>query len=189
MASRADPAAGRLLLLAWAVGIFGVSALRDPRALAAVSLLALAIFRRGAGRALWRTARAVLPVTAGLSAVSVLLLRLAGGAWPAAGPFLALALRALVIAFATFSVLDRVDLFRALEPFPAVSRLLSLTLAQIHALRLLATESWQGLQSRMPRKPGALDVIRSSGGVTAALFTLSARNARDVADAMRSRGF
>jgi cobalt/nickel transport system permease protein len=39
------------------------------------------------------------------------------------------------------------------------------------------------------RRPGALDVVRSAGGVTATLFTLSARNARDIADAMRSRGF
>jgi energy-coupling factor transporter transmembrane protein EcfT len=31
--------------------------------------------------------------------------------------------------------------------------------------------------------------VRSSGAITAALLTLSARNARDIGDAMRSRGF
>jgi cobalt/nickel transport system permease protein len=41
----------------------------------------------------------------------------------------------------------------------------------------------------MPRQPGLLDLIRGASGITAALFALSARNARDIADAMRSRGF
>ena len=89
----------------------------------------------------------------------------------------------------TFGVLARVDLFRALEHWPTLTRLLVVTLAQIHALRLLATESRLGLRSRMPRKPGTVDVLRGAGGVTGALFSLSMRNARDISDAMRSRGF
>jgi cobalt/nickel transport system permease protein len=64
-----------------------------------------------------------------------------------------------------------------------------LALAQIHALRLLATESALGLRSRMPRKPGAVDLVRGAGGITGALFGLATRNARDISDAMRSRGF
>ena len=108
---------------------------------------------------------------------------------PEGAPFVALALRTAVIAFLTFAVLDRADLFRALEPWPTLTRLLVVTLAQIHALRLLAIDSRQGLRSRLVRKPGARDVVRSAGGVTAAMFTLSARNAREISDAMRSRGF
>jgi cobalt/nickel transport system permease protein len=131
----------------------------------------------------------VVPVTAGLSLLSALALRVTAGDWPPPGPFAALALRAGVIGFATFSVLDRVDLLRALRPFPTASRLLVVTLAQIHALRLVVTESRDGLRSRLPRRPGALDVVRNAGGITAALFTLAARNARDISHAMRSRGF
>jgi energy-coupling factor transporter transmembrane protein EcfT len=41
----------------------------------------------------------------------------------------------------------------------------------------------------MARRPGAGDFIRNAGGVTATLLSLSTRNARDAADAMRSRGF
>jgi cobalt/nickel transport system permease protein len=104
-------------------------------------------------------------------------------------PFAALALRTTTIAFLTFAVLDRADLFRTFEPWPTLTRLLVVTLAQIHALRLLATDSLQGLRSRLVRRPGPRDVVRSAGGVTAAMFTLSARNARDISDAMRSRGF
>ena len=98
-------------------------------------------------------------------------------------------LRATLVAFVTFSVLSRVDLLRATAPFPTLSRLLVLSLAQIHALRLLATESAQGLRSRLPRRPRTRDAVRGSGAITVALLSLSARNARDVGDALRSRGF
>jgi cobalt/nickel transport system permease protein len=189
VASRADPRFGRRLLAAWLAGAFAVSALRDVGALAAVALLVLVLLWRGAARHLWRTARAVLPVTLGLSAVSIAFLRLTQGAWPALEPFAALALRAAVIAFGTFAVLDRVDLLRALSPYPSLTRLLVVTLAQIHALRLVATESRDGLRSRLPRRPGALDLLKNAGGITAVLFTLAARNARDIGDAMRARGF
>jgi len=184
-----EPRRSQALLAAWAVLVFALSAVTDLRALAVAATAALLLFRRGAPRALRRVAIAVLPVTAGLSAASWLLLRLVAGAPPAIGPFLALLARTVLIAFVTFSVLGRVHLLRALAPFPTLGRLLVLTLAQIHALRLLATESALGLRSRLPRKPGTLDVVRNAGAVTAALFTLSARNARDIADAMRSRGF
>ena len=184
-----EPRRSQALLAAWAVLVFALSAVTDLRALAVAGGAALLLFRRGAPRALRRAAIAVLPATFGLSAASWLWLRLVSGAPPPAGPFLSLAARTAVIAFATFSVLERARLLRALAPFPTLGRLLVLTLAQIHALRLLATESALGLRSRLPRRPGTLDVVRNAGAVTAALFTLSARNARDIADAMRSRGF
>jgi cobalt/nickel transport system permease protein len=189
VASRLDPERSRLLLAAWLAAAFALSAVRDLPVLAGAGALAALAFRRGLSRSLLRTLRSVVPLTVALSLLSLAWLRLLQGAWPPLAPFAALSLRAALIGFLGFSVLDRVDLLHALAPFPALSRLLVLTLAQIHALRLLATESWQGLRSRMVRRPGALDVVRSAGGVTATLFTLSARNARDVADAMRSRGF
>jgi len=189
VASRLDHRRSQLLLVVWLVAVFAISASRDAWILAGAGLLAALVFWRGLWRSLGRTVRSVVPVTVGLSAVSLVWLRLVGGAWPPLEPFAALALRAAVIGFVTFSVLDRVQLLRALAPFPTLSRLLVVTLAQIHALRLLATESREGLRSRMPRKPGVLELLRGASGITAALFTLSARNARDIADAMRSRGF
>jgi cobalt/nickel transport system permease protein len=171
------------------VAAFALSAVRDPRVLAVACLVSALLLRRGLWRNLLRTARSVVPVTAGLSLASLAFLRIASGAWPPLQPFAALALRAGLIGFLTFSVLGRVDLLRALAPFPTLSRLLVITLAQIHALRLLATESRDGLRSRLPRRPGALDLIRNAGGITAVLFTLAARNARDISDAMRWRGF
>lgn len=189
MASRPDGPRSRLLLLAWLAAVFAVSGLRDPSLLGAAALLAGVLLWRGLPAALGRTLRSVVPVTASLSLASLLWLRWLGGAWPPLEPFLALALRTALIGFLTFSVLARVDLLRALAPWPVASRLLVVTLAQIHALRLLATESREGLRSRLPRRPGALDVARNAGGLTAALVALSARNARDIADAMRARGF
>lgn len=190
---RPDPAAlarrDRRLLAAGLVALFAVTAVRDPAPLAALWAAALLLFHRGAAGALGRVARRVLPVAVGLSAASFGFLWWRAGAAPDPAPFAALALRTGLAAFVTFSVLDRVNLLRALAPWPSASRLAVVTLAQIHALRLLATESAQGLQSRLPRRPGPLDVLRNAGGVTAALLALAVRNAREVQDALRARGF
>jgi cobalt/nickel transport system permease protein len=190
---RPDPAAAsrrdRALLAAWLVAAFAASAAREPATLAAASLLALAVLPRGAPAALRKLGRSVAPLTLALCAASAAWTRVAAGAWPPAAPFVALVLRACLVAFLGFQVLARVNLPRAFAPWPAASRLLAVTLAQIHALRLLATESALGLRSRLVRKPRARDVVRGAGAVTATLLTLSLRNARDVTDAMRSRGF
>lgn len=189
MASPPERRSSRALLVAWVVAAFAISATSDLRVLGVAAAAAALAFRRGIARTTRRVLRSVIPVTAVLSAASWAWLWLVTGRAPAAGPFLAVALRTVVIAFVTIAVLERVDLFRALAPWPTVTRLLIVTLAQIHALRLLATESLLGLRSRMPRKPGTVDVVRGAGGLSGALFTLSARNARDISDAMRSRGF
>jgi cobalt/nickel transport system permease protein len=189
VASRPDPRSDRRLLLAWLAAVFALSAVRDPGWLAGAGILAALLLRHGLWPALRRTLRSVVPLTAGLSLASLGWARLVTGAWPPSEPFLALALRAAVMGFLTFAVLDRVALLPALAPFPTLTRLLVVTLAQIHALRLLSTESLQGLRSRLPRQPGPLDLLRGAGGITAMLFTLATRNARDISDAMRSRGF
>jgi len=184
----AEPRRSQAILAAWAASIFAISAVADLRWLAAISVAALLLFRRGALVVGPRVLVGVLPVALGLSLTSYAWLAFRGDR-PPAGPHAALVLRTALIAFVTFSVLRRVDLLRATAPFPTLSRLLVLCLAQIHALRLVVTESALGLRSRLPRRPRTRDVVRSSGAITVALLTLSTRNARDVADAMRSRGF
>ena len=183
-AARAD----RRLLLAGLLALFALSALTDPRWLAGAWLGALLLLRRGALAALRRLLRAVLPASLGLSLASAGWL-----AWVADRPvdwraLSALNLRTGLLAFLTFSVLGRVNLMRAVAPWPGAARLLAITLGQVHALRLLVRESALGLRSRMVRRPGAVDVVRGAGAVTGTLFTLAARNARDVSDALRARG-
>jgi len=184
----AEPRRSQAILAAWAASMFALSAVSDLPTLSTAALAALLLFRRGALREGRRVLLGVVPFALGLSAASWGWLALRGTAPPAA-PFAALLLRTVLLAFLTFSVLRRVDLLRAAAPFPTLSRLLVLSLAQIHALRLLATESALGLRSRLPRRPRTRDVVASSGAITAALLALSARNARDIGDAMRSRGF
>jgi cobalt/nickel transport system permease protein len=183
-----EPRRSQAILATWAAAIFALSALTGLAAITIASAAALVLFRRGALRELRRVAVTVVPLSLGLSLASWAWLSFLGRPAPVT-PFASLALRSALITFVTFSVLRRVDLLRAAAPFPTVSRLLVLCLAQVHALRLLATESALGLRSRLPRRPGTLDVVRGSGAVTVALLSLSARNARDIADAMRSRGF
>jgi cobalt/nickel transport system permease protein len=186
---RSDGRRSRALLAAWLVAIFALSAVTSPRALAALLLGAAMVFHRGLARAGRRVLVAVVPLTVVLAGTSWAWLALLADAPPDAAPFVALVLRTVLIAFVTFSVLARVDLFRALAPFPTLTRLLVVTLAQVHALRLLLTESLLGLRSRLLRRPRTRDALRSAGGITGTLFTLTQRNARDVADALKSRGF
>ncbi len=188
MASRVEKRS-QAWLAVWLLAVFAMSALTDLRLLAAASLAAMLIFRRGLLGTMRRVLISVVPATAALSVASWAWLRFVAGEAPPAAPFVALGLRACLIAFTTFAVLARVNLFYAVAPWPTLTRLLVITLAQIHALRLLVTESRLGLRSRLLRQPKALDVMRGAGGITGALLTLSARSAQDVSDALRSRGF
>jgi cobalt/nickel transport system permease protein len=186
---RRDPRADRALLAGWIAAAFALSAVSDWRVLAAALAVSLLAFRRGAVRHLARVAKLVLPLSIGASLATIALDRLAAGPLTPVAPLAALNLRAALLAFLAFAVLARVHVLRALEPWPSATRLLVVALAQVHALRLLATESRLGLRSRMPRRPAAGEVIRSAGTITATLLVLSGRNARDVADALRARGF
>jgi cobalt/nickel transport system permease protein len=186
---RRDPRRDRALLAGWIAAAFALSAVADWRVLAGALAVALALFRRGAPRHLGRVAKLVLPLSIGASFATLALDRLAGRPLPPLGPLAALNLRAALLAFLAFAVLARVNVLRALEPWPTATRLLVVALAQVHALRLLATESLLGLRSRLPRRPGTGEVIRGAGTITATLLVLSGRNARDVADALRARGF
>jgi cobalt/nickel transport system permease protein len=186
---RRDPRLSRALLAAWLAASFALSAVTEPRALAAALGAALLLFSRGARGRLARVARVVAPLSVGASAAAWGFERVLGRPGPDLEALLALNLRAILLAFLALSVLARVDALRALEPWPWATRLLVVALAQIHALRLLATESRLGLRSRLPRRPGTRETIRGAGAITGTLLVLSGRNARDVADALRSRGF
>lgn len=179
----------RAFLAAWLAASFALSAVTDWRVLAAASAAALVLLARGAARHLRRVAALVLPLSLGAAAMGWGFDRLAGR--PGAGweALLALNLRAALLAFLALAVLARVDVLRALSPWPWATRLLVVALAQIHALRLVAVESRLGLRSRLVRRPRTRDVVRGAGAVTGTLVVLSTRNARDVADALRARGF
>jgi cobalt/nickel transport system permease protein len=183
------PRRARLLLVGWLVACFALSAVTNLTVLAVAMVAVALLFPRQAGRAARRALVTAVPLTLAILLLTWAYTRFLLGAEPDLYAYAALALRASLIAFLTFAVLAAVDLFAALAPWPTLTRLLVVTLAQIHALRLLARESWLGLQSRLPRKPSARDGLRNAGGVTATLLTLSARNARDISDALRSRGF
>ena len=179
----------RLALVAWLAACFVFSAVTDVVVLAAGMAAAVLVLRREARRAAKRALATAVPLT-----LAMLLLTWAHARWilqvsPDLYGYASLALRTALLAFLTFAVLGVVDLFSALCPWPTLSRLLVVTLAQIHALRMLARESWLGLRSRLPRKPSARDALANAGGVTTTLLTLSARNAREISDALRSRGF
>jgi cobalt/nickel transport system permease protein len=177
------------MLAAWLVAVFGVSAVSDLPALGVLWAASVVLLWRGAGKALLKVLKSALPLT--------LFLGLASWGWvwllerqaPDFLPFAALLARTCLIAFLTFAVLDRVKLLPALAPWPTLARLLTISLAQIHALRLLLSESALALKSRLPHKPTTRTVLANSGGLTGAMLSISTRNAREITEAMRSRGF
>ena len=186
---RRDPRRARAVLAAWLAASFALSAVTDWRVLAVASAAALALLARGAAAHLRRVARLVLPLSLGASLLALGLDQLAARPGPGWDALLALNLRAALLAFLALAVLARVDVLAAAERWPWATRVLVVVLAQIHALRLLATDSLLGLRSRLPRRPRAREVVRSAGPITGTLLVLSGRNARDVADALKARGF
>jgi cobalt/nickel transport system permease protein len=183
-----DPRSARAIVAAWLAATFVLSAVTDWRILAAVLALSLAAFHAGAGAHLRTVLRLALPLSAGASAAGWAFERLAGRDGPAIAPVLALNLRTALLAFLALAVLARVDLLAAIARWPSATRLAAIALAQIHALRLLATESRLGIRSRLPRRPRTGEAIRGAATITGTLLVLSGRNARDVADALRARG-
>src|SRR5512140_1209116 len=133
--SAPEPRRERALLAAWLAGSFALSAVTDWRPLAGAAVLAVALLARGAGRHLRRVARVVLPLSGGASAAGLAFDRLAGRPGPAWETLLALNLRAALLAFLALAILARVNVLRALAPWPWATRLLVVALAQIHALR------------------------------------------------------
>jgi cobalt/nickel transport system permease protein len=183
------PRGSRMFLLLWLVACFAFSAITDLAVLAILLGCMVLAFWRRAPRAAKRTLCSAFPLTLMLIVASWAYTRLLTHAEPPWRAYFALALRTTLIAFTTFAVLQCVNLLSALTRWPTLMRLLVITLAQIHSLRLLATESLLGLRSRLPRKPTPLHALRSASGVTGAMLTLSQRNAHDISDAMRARGF
>lgn len=179
----------RVLLAVWLSAAFALSAVSNLRVLLVLSALAPVVLWRGCARAARRTLVTVAPVVSIIVLASWGWLALFDHHFPAWAPYAALALRSLLIAFFSFSMLARVDLLAALRPFATATRLWVITLAQIHALRLLYAESRLGLQSRLLRRPGLRDVLRGAAGISGTLFTMATRNAREISEAMRSRGF
>lgn len=184
---RPDPRRSRVLLAAGGAALFALSALTRPEWIVAAWGVCLLVYRRGAGAALRRVLRTVVPLAGVTVTVSWLWLYLVSPTAPAWEPFAALGLRVTLLSFVAFSTLARVDLPGALAPWPDASRVLVIALSQIHALRLLVVESAAGLKSRLIRRPRFGDALRGAGGLTATLFTLGTRNARDTAEALRSR--
>lgn len=186
---RLGPRGARMLLLLWLVACFTFSAITDLTVLAILLGAMILAFLRQAPRAAKRTLCSAVPLTLVIIVASWAYTRLFTHATPPWRAYAGLALRTTLIAFTTFAVLQCVNLLRALAPWPTLMRLLVITLAQIHSLRLLATESLLGLRSRLPRKPTPLHALRRAGGVTSMMLTLSQRNAHEISDAMRARGF
>lgn len=181
--------AARFALLAWLLGCCAFAGVRQPALLMLGIVAVVLVFRAQAKAAARKTLSSAAPVT-----VVVLGATWAHAFWvlhlePDLGTYAALALRAGLLTFATLAVLEAVDLYSAVAPWPVLGHLLVGTLARVHALRLLADESWPGLRSRFPRKPSLREGMAGAVRGAATLRRLSRRNMGEISEALRARGF
>jgi cobalt/nickel transport system permease protein len=177
----------RAVLLAYAAAVVAITSVHSPVALAAALALALPLGGRDAPRLLRRALTAVALV-AGAVSLAYVLLALLGGEW--SGRYLLLLnLRVLLLTYLTLLLAARVDLLRASAFSPTLGYLLTLAYSQSLTLRRGLTDFRQALASRSIGSIPLRARYRHSAAAAAWLLDTSERRAREVSQAMRSRGF
>lgn len=176
----------RWILVAYAVAVFALATVHDARVLAAALGLWLGLAGRDAPRVLRKAV-----IATGLFSVTVTAAALIVGALQSTPDWawaLRTNLRVLVLTSLTLLTFERVDLARALAPWPAASTLLTLAGAQIRLLQREFDDLRLGLASRTTRRPGAITVARHAGGTGAHFLGRAVHDAEEIGLAMQARG-
>jgi cobalt/nickel transport system permease protein len=177
----------RWLLAVWLVAVVAATFIHDPPVLAALVGLVLVAQPRSAARI---AGRAMLAVAFVNLAVSV--------AWIAQAEFqnqpwgelvLRLNLRVLLIAALTFSMIQRVDLVRAVDFWPALRFVAVLALGQLRVLDRLLDDYRAAYTSRSPTSPRLRLRFAASGRQAAALIDKAEQRSQELNQGMRARGF
>ncbi len=108
-------------------------------------------------------------------------------------PFLASLLlinaRTYVLTFATFLLIDRVNLFSAFSFSKTLTYLLTLSYSQILTFRRILVELTLSLKSRTITRPGRKDWYRFVSSAVYLFLDRAVHNSREITLAMKSRGF
>ena len=177
----------RLALVVWLAAVVASSFVHDPWILAAAAVVVLAVAGRGAPRIARRAALAV-----GLFVLTVSAAYALAGWWRDGNVDLAWIvrtnLRAFFLTSATLLVVDRVDLRRALSPWPGLLTLVSIVGAQVRLLQRELEDYRLGLRSRTARRANTVTAARHAASGGAHLLGRAVHDADEIALAMRSRG-
>ena len=154
----------------------------------ALGVLALLVLMLAGGRApivLRRTAKAALPFTAVVAIPWLLMHGINDGGLYV----LRLVLRVCAITMASFVLIERIDLLRAVRFSPTVAWTLTLITSQILVLQRAGADFSEAFESRCINRPSLRDRLRHVSAKAAYLVTVALRQCEEVALAMRSRGF
>ncbi|HMB39899.1 MAG TPA: hypothetical protein VKO85_12545 [Wenzhouxiangellaceae bacterium] len=177
----------RAVLAGWLAAVVAITFVHDPGLLAGLLLLALAAQGARAPKIALRALIAVALVNLTVSIAFVASAWLSGEDWMLF--VLRLNLRVFLLALLTFWMIRHVDLARAAAPWPALQFLVVLTLGQIRSFTTLLTDYRMAFASRSPTRPPLRVRFGSAGRQAAAMMEKAERQAEELNQGMRARGF
>lgn len=176
----------RLVLVAYALALTGISFLHHAVALSLVLTLVLVVSGQERWRYLKKSVAAVLVFNLGVSLAYALV-----GWWqgrPVSDTLLLVNLRVLLSVYLGFWLVARVNLLAALAGWPTLSLMATLALGQIRVYARLLQDFRLAFVSRNLKPPRLADSARLAGAEGGALIDKSLNAASEAALAMRSRG-
>lgn len=177
----------RLLLLGYAAAVIAATAVHDPWWLTGGLLVAAAAAGRQAPTIGWRALRAVLffnlVISMGYAAGALF------GQAVSIDYLILVNVRVYLLIFLTFTLAARVDFLRALNFSRGLSYLATLALSQIITFRRLFEDLRLVAESRRLRRLRLRESYLQSAAAAVHLFDRAEHDAREIALAMRARGF
>lgn len=177
----------RLLLLGYLVAVVAATSVHDPHWLAAGLLLAAGLAGRSAPAIALRALRAVV-----FFSMVVSLGYAAGGLFGQAVSLdylILVNIRVFLLIFLTFALAARIDFLRALNFSHGLTYLATLALSQIITFRRLFEDLRLAAESRRLRRLALRQGYLQSAAAAVHLFDRAEHDAREIALAMRARGF
>lgn len=177
----------RLLLLGYAVAVLAATLVHDPWWLAGGLVGAAILAGRQAPTIGWRALRAILlfnlMISAGYAASALF-------GQPVSINYLILVnVRVFLLVFLTFTLAARIDFLRALNFSKGLAYLATLVLSQIITFRRLFEDLRLAGESRRLRRLRLRERYLQSAAAAVHLFDRAEHDAREIALAMRARGF
>jgi cobalt/nickel transport system permease protein len=177
----------RLLLLGYAVAVLAATLVHDPWWLAGGLLLALLAAGRDAPRLMRRTLLAMLAFSAVVSVGYAVAGLLAGNL--DLEYLIRINIRVCLLTFLTSLLAARVDFLSALNFSRGLTYLATLVLSQIITFRRLFEDLRLAAESRRLRRLRLRESYLQSAAAAVHLFDRAEHDAREIALAMRARGF
>jgi cobalt/nickel transport system permease protein len=177
----------RLLLLGYAIAVLAATLVHDPWWLAGGLLLAMLAAGRDAPRLMRRTLLAMLAFSAVVSVGYAVAGLLAGNL--ELEYLIRINIRVCLLTFLTSLLAARVDFLRALNFSRGLTYLATLVLSQIITFRRLFEDLRLAGESRRLRRLRLRESYLQSAAAAVHLFDRAEHDAREIALAMRARGF